>query len=68
MVTLCAVCELAILLQKKKQCSPEGSIKYPTTFKLALLGSLRLAQGLNSEPSEFMLTKAGLKAQSDVCF
>lgn len=34
----------------------------------ALLGFLRLGQGLNSEPVEFMLTKAGLKAQPDVCF
>lgn len=34
----------------------------------ALLGSLRLGQGLNSEPIEFILTKAGLKAQPDVCF
>lgn len=34
----------------------------------AFLGSFMLGQGFNSEPIEFILTKAGLKAQPDVCF
>lgn len=56
---------------QKKKCRAEGSIKVLKSFQnvwSALLGSVRLGHGLNYEPPEFMLTKAGLKAQPDVCF